>query len=284
MHARIRLLPILILLTLPMAADVKSGDEHWDRRAEGHAGSRAAAGPIDAAIAAYRAAVDGQPSDLEARWKLLRALRFKGAYVAADQAAKRAIFEEAKSSGEEGIELVERLLRARGIASPARASESDVTKVAGTIRGAGELYYWNAVSVGEWAQVFGRMAAVRQGAAGTIRRQATIALEIDPAMEGGGPGRLLGRLHNQTPRVPLLTGWASDREAVKFLREALRLSPGDKVTMVFLAEAMVAADRRSRPDAVRLLQRVLETPDHPDFSVEHAAAQADARQLLAAWR
>jgi hypothetical protein len=284
MHARIRLVPILILLTLPIAADVQSGDEHWDRRAEGHAGSRAVAAPIDAAIAAYRSAVDTDPSNLEARWKLLRALRFRGAYVAETQTEKRSIFEEAKSSGEEGIELLERLLRPRGLANPAKASERDIAKVAGSIRGAGELYYWNAVSVGEWAQVFGKMAAVRQGAAGTIRRQATIALEIDPAMEGGGPGRLLGRLHNQTPRVPLLTGWASDREAVKFLRESLRLSPGDKVTLVFLAEALVAEDRRTRPEAIRLLQRVLEAPNHPDFAVEHAAAQADARRLLADWR
>jgi hypothetical protein len=284
MRTPCRLLPILILLALPVAADVKSGDAHWTRRAEGHVGARAEAGPVDSAIVAYRAAVDGSPSNFEARWKLLRALRFKGAYVAAGQGAKRTIFEEAKSSGEEGIDLVERLLRARGIANPARASETEIAKVAATIPGAGELYYWNAVSWGEWAQVFGKMAAVRQGAAGTIRRHATIALEIDPAMEGGGPGRLLGRLHDQTPRVPLLTGWVSKREAVRFLREALRLSPGDKVTMVFLAEAMVPADRGSRPDAVRLLQRVLEEPNHPDFAVEHAAAQADARRLLADWQ
>jgi tetratricopeptide (TPR) repeat protein len=284
MRRRWSLSAILIVLAFPLAAEMKSGDAQWARRAEGHAGARAAAGPVDAAIAAYQAAVDSDPSNLEARWKLLRALRFKGAYVARDQAAKRAIFEEAKRSGAEGIELVERMLRARGLGNPARASERDVAKIAARIPGAGELYYWNAVSIGEWAQVFGKMAAVRAGAAGTIRRQATIALEIDPAMEGAGPGRLLGRLHDQTPRVPLLTGWASEREAVRFLREAHRLTPADKVTMVFLAEALVAADRGAKPEAVLLLRRVIDSPNDPEFVVEHAAAQEDARQLLAEWQ
>src|SRR4051812_15461713 len=64
------------------AAQVSEGDQHWNARAEGHVGGRAKAAQIDAAIAAYQKAVAQEPNNLEARWKLLRAMRFKGAYVA----------------------------------------------------------------------------------------------------------------------------------------------------------------------------------------------------------
>lgn len=50
--------------------------------------------------------------------------------------------------------------------------------------------------------------------------------------------------------------------------------------MVFLAEAMVAADRKSKPEAIDLLKKVLETPNDPRFLVEGANAQEDARKQL----
>ena len=49
---------------------------------------------------------------------------------------------------------------------------------------------------GEWALAYGKMAAVRQGAADRIRSEATIAMLINPKMDGGGPQRVLGRLHD----------------------------------------------------------------------------------------
>ena len=62
--------------------------------APGHArgrpsGRKAQAAQIDAAIAAYQRAVTQNSNDLEARWKLLRALRFKGSYVAQNKDERR---------------------------------------------------------------------------------------------------------------------------------------------------------------------------------------------------
>ena len=261
-------------------ASTADGDHHWDRRAEGLNGTVADAEPVDAAIAAYRSAMKDDPADLEPRWKLMRALRFKGAYVASSLDAKKALFDEGRQIGAKGLEIVEAKLRSGGIGNPDRAKPEEIARVAKRIPGAGELYLWDAINWGEWAQVYGKLAAVRKGAADRIRREATIALEIDPAMEGAGPGRVLGRLHNQTPRVPFLTGWASDDEAVKFLRSSLALNPGDKLTAVFLAEAMVAADRNSKTKAIELLRDVLDSPNDPDFLVEAVNAQRDAGELL----
>lgn len=275
---------IAILMTASLSASVADGDAHWAKRATGASGAKAAPTHVDAAISAYEAALAENPEDLEARWKLLRALRFKGSYVLQTTDEKREIFDRAKEIGRTGVEIIEAQLRSKGVRRPDKADPSEIAKVAKSIPEAGPLYYWDAVNWGEWALVFGKLAAVRQGAAGTIRREAEIALEIDPAMQAGGPGRVLGRLYNQTPRVPFITGWASDERAVEYLTESLRHSPGDKLTTVFLAEALVAADRANTARAKKLLREVIEGEIDPAFAVEEASAREDAKALLARLR
>jgi tetratricopeptide (TPR) repeat protein len=256
---------ILLLLFVAAAAtaQVPDGDQQWAMRAEGHQGGRAQAAHVDAAIAAYRKAIAQNPNDLEARWKLLRAIRFKGAYVAATNDAKKPIYNEGKKAGEEALAAV------------ARAH-------AGTA-GAAEVYLWDAVNWGEWALAYGKMAAVREGAADRIKREATMAMQMDPKLEGGAPARVLGRLHDQTPRVPFLTGWASSKEAVRLLNESLKIDPPNKITKVFLAEAMVSNDSGTKPAAIAILRDVVKTPNDPNYEVEQAAATDDARALLKKW-
>src|SRR5882724_2729297 len=208
---------LLLFIAATATAQVPEGDQHWAMRAEGHQGGRAQAAHVDAAIAAYRKAIAQNPNDLEPRWKLLRAIRFKGAYVAATDQAKKPIYAEGKKAGEEALALVKREPRAPGVA---------------------EVYLWDAINWGEWALAYGKMAAVHEGAADRVRREATIAMQMDPKLEGGAPARVLGRLHDETPRVPFLTGWASSKEAVRLLNESLKLDPANKITKVFLAEAM----------------------------------------------
>jgi tetratricopeptide (TPR) repeat protein len=263
-------------------AQVAEGDQHYAARAEGHQGGRAKAAPIDAAIAAYEKAVAANPNDVEARWKLLRAIRFKGAYVAASNDEKKAVYNVGRKAGDGAIALIERQLAAKGV--KAKASEKDVAAAARTIPGAGEVYFWDSVNWGEWAIAYGKMAAVREGAADRIRRESTIAMLIDPRMEGGGGARVLGRLHDQTPHVPFITGWASSKDAVKYLTDSNRVDPTNKITRVFLAEALVSNDSDNKPRAVQMLKDVIGSPNDPNFAVEDAASQDDARALLAKWK
>lgn len=264
-------------------AQVADGDQHFAMRAEGHQGSRAQATHIDAAIAAYERALAQNTNDLEARWKLLRALRYKGTYVLTNNDQKKALYATAKKVGEDALAAIDKQLAAKGITSPSKATEKKVADALRSIPNGGEVFYWDAVTWGEWALVYGKMAAVRQGAADRIKREATIAMLVDPKLEGGGGARVLGRLHNQTPRVPFVTGWASDEEAVKYLNQSLAQDPSNKITRVFLAEAMVAANSNSKPQAIEMLRQVLNTPNNPDFIVEQSGAQDDARALLKQW-
>jgi tetratricopeptide (TPR) repeat protein len=267
-----------LLLALPLLAQVADGDRHFANRAEGAVGARAKAGPIDAAIAAYQRAVASNPNDLEAQYKLLRALRFKGAYVAANVEQKKEIYGAAKVAGEKALAAVNKRLGVN-----AKTPEKQVADAARAVPGAAEVLLWDAVNWGEWALAYGKMAAARQGAADRIRRNATIAHLANPRLEDGAPSRVLGRLHDQTPRVPLITGWASSKESVRFLTESQKLSPANKLTLVFLAEALVANDSSKKAQAVQILRGVVSAPNHPDYPVEEAGAVEDAKALLRKW-
>lgn len=275
------ILALLIATTLPLLAQTAEGDRQYAARATGSHGGRAVAGSIDAAIAAYQRALAQNPNDVEAHAKLLRAYRFKGAYVAASNDEKKKIYSVAKTAGQAALAVVGRLLTSRGVKPD--APEKNVAAAARAIPGAVEVYLWDAINWGEWALAYGKMAAARQGAADTIRREAMIAHLIDPAIEAGAPARVLGRLHDQTPRIPFITGWASSKEAVKFLEDSLKHDPTNKVTLVFLAEALVSNDSASKQRAVQLLRATISGPIHPEYAVEDAAAMDDARALLKKW-
>lgn len=274
---------LAILIVAGASAQIPEGDQHWAARAEGHQGGRAKAAPIDAAIASYQRAIAQNPNDLEARWKLLRAIRFKGAYVAASDDEKKRVFGMGKTAGEQALSVLDLQLAGKGLRSITKASEKQVADVARTIPGAGELFFWDSANWGEWALAYGKMAAVREGAADRIKRESTIAMMIDPRIDNGGPGRVLGRLHDQTPHIIFLTGWASNREAVRFLNESLRIDPSNKLTKLFLAEAMVDDNSDTRPQAVAMLKDVINTPGDASLEVENASAQEDARALLKKW-
>src|SRR5439155_1591606 len=180
------------------------------------------------------------------------------------------IYAIGKTEGNAALAVVNRAMTAKGVKPD--APEKQIADAARTIPGADEVFLWDSVNWGEWALAYGKMAAVREGAADRIRREATIAMLADPKLEGGAPQRVLGRLHDQTPRVPFITGWASEKEAVRFLNESLKIDPTNKITKVFLAEAMVSNDSDTKPQATQMLKECLTAPNPPEYEVEQAAA------------
>lgn len=274
---------VLFFTPLLLVAQVATGDAHFARRAEGSRGAHAQAAPIDAAISAYRRAATQNGADLEARWKLLRAIRFRSAYVLKTSEQRRSALAEAKRISDDALGIVDRSLTRRGLKSVAKATEKQIADAARAIPHAGEAFFWDSVVWGEWALAYGKVAAAKQGAADRIKRSSTIAMLIGPQIENGGGARVLGRLHNQTPSIPFITGWASDELAVKYLRDSLSHDPKNKLTKLFLAEAIFDASSKGKPEAVRILRDIISTPNDPEYAVEDAAAQDDARALLLRW-
>jgi hypothetical protein len=274
-------LALALALTLPLFAQLAEGDKQFAMRAEGAQNGHAKSEHVDAAIAAYQRAIAANANDVEAYARLLRAYRFKGAYVASTNEEKKHVYGEAKTVGQRAIAVLNRLLSARGVTT--KASEKQIGEAARSIPGAADVYLWDSVNWGEWAIAYGKLAAAREGAADRIKHEATIANFADPRLEAGAPSRVLGRLHDQTPRIPFLTGWASQKEAVRFLNESMKIDSTNKVTLVFLAEALVSLDSANKPKAIQILHTLISAPNSARYEVEEAAATNDARAILKKW-
>jgi len=267
----------LFLTALPLAAQdpIAAGDAAWARRAEGHQGARAAAGPINEAVAAYERAVKEQPDRLQAYAKLLRALHYKGDYAVHTKEGKQQVFARGREVFEAALARIER----RAGKKLADLPPAQVAKLVAKIPEAAEIFLWGGIHWGIWGDVYGRMAAARQGVGDKVRDYAEIAVALDERLEKAGGHRLLGRLHTLAPKIPLVTGWVDRDKAISHMRRAVALAPEDLGNQVYLAEALLEHQPAKAAEAREILRKVLQKKPDPARAVEDERALADARQL-----
>jgi hypothetical protein len=257
-----------------VAALVSEGDAHYARRAEGARGGTADPRQADLAIESYRRALSAAGGDLAVLSRLLRALNFRGDFCGADLAARKKIFDEGRRLGQAAVDRLE--AGVKGTAGPERIARLQSTPAAaGT-------YFWTAALWGQWALTQGTFAAARAGVAGRVRDLAETVIALDPALEEGGGYRVLGRLHDQAPRIPLLTGWVSKAKAVEYLRKSYELGPRNPVTWFFLGEAILDHDPAHADEGRQMLRKCVDTPPRSDYHVESLHYAERARSRLAA--
>ena len=197
---------------------VVAGDRAYSRRQEGRVGAVASPRLIAEAIVAYQTAQEA-PDNLEARWKLLRALYFKGVYTGLDEESRRAVFSKARLVSDDAIGILAR----RAGQPPAEFDGLAPTAKAEALRGqrdAAATFFWSAVDWGQWALMVGKLQAAKAGAAERIRDDAMAVIALDPEYEEGGGYRVLGRLHDQAPYDSLSDGLGLAR------RSAAQPAPG----------------------------------------------------------
>lgn len=262
---------------------VLEADRVYLRRQEGRVGARASPGPINQAISSYERAT-ADPHFVEARWKLMRALYFKGCYTGLDDDSKKAVFEKAKRIGEEAIAILGSSLEERGIKG---FIEFGPEALAGNLKDrtdAAPAYFWAAVCWGQWALTAGKLEAARKGAADKIRDYGLTVIGLDPQFEEGGGYRIVGRVHDQAPWIPFVTGWVSRGDALKYLRLAMQVNSRNFPNRHFLAEALHRGDAAEQAEAVSLEQGLVADAPSPQRLVEELSIQEQARQNLAAWK
>jgi tetratricopeptide (TPR) repeat protein len=250
---------------------IAEGDAHYGRRQDGRTGGLAGGREIALAIAGYDSAAQA-PDNAEARWKLARALCFKGSYTGLDEEGQRAVYDKARAAGEQAIQIVERRVR-NPLPFDSKHDPDAVPSL-----------YWAAVAWGEWAVATGKAEAARKGAAEKVRDYANAVIGIDQAFEDAGGFRVLGRLHDQTPRIPGLTEWVSHDEAVRYLRLAIKIEPRSLINRLFLAEALASGSAADKADAIALAQGVAADAPSPVRLVEELKIQSDARKDLERWK
>lgn len=277
------LLHVALLLSAPAPlpsspaarAALAEGDAHYERRAEGAKGAVPDPERIDAAMAAYRRALTLDPHSLEARAGLLRAIFFRGGFCQITPAYQMKIFEDGKRLAEETVQSLE---KSRG--SPRGPARIQALR---GVPGATRVYFWAAVSWGQWAADH-KLAAAWQGAAVRMRDLAQTVVDLDPSMDQGSGYLLLGRLHAECPRIPMITRWISRTQAIAYLREALAIGPKNTPNMYFLADAILDNDPVHADEARRLLEKCASVEPRPDYLVEDAHYAAMARARLASLR
>lgn len=265
------------------AREIAAGDAAWARRAEGAVGSVALHGPIGEAIAGYRRAVAADPESLLARARLMRAIYFDGEHRATDREERKKVFDEGKRIGEGALERIRRNAAVVAKKDLSKANPVELVPFLAGDRDALAAFLWAGVDWGKWALVFGKGAAVKQGAAAKIRDYATAVIWLDPSYEDGGGYRVLGRLHHQTPAVPFLTGWASRDAALVNLRRAVQAGPGNLINRLYLAEATWDYEKAKRGEARKMLEEIASTTPSDDFRLEDLRTQEEAKALLATW-
>ena len=262
---------------------VSEGDSWYLKRQEGRVGLKASAGPINQAISLYDKAT-ADPHYVEARWKLMRALYFKGVYTGLDEDSRKAVFEKARRIGDDAIAILDSSLEDRGIKG---IVEYGPDFLAGNLKhrsDAAPTFYWAAVCLGQWALSMGKVEAARKGAADKIRDYGATVVGIDPEFEEGGGYRILGRLNDQAPWIPFITGWVSRDDAIKYLRQAMQITARNFANRHFLAEVLHRGDEKQQAEAVALEESIVADPPSPQRLVEDLSFQESARQNLAAWK
>ena len=281
-HALPTALAFLLVLPSSLAAQsdpVAVGDAAWVRRAEGHQGGKAASGPIDEAIAAYERAAKEQPDRLEASWKLARALHFKGEFATDSREGKQKVFDRGRAVVEAALDRLAK--RAGGRKKLDGMTPAQAAKALSGAPEAAPLYLWGAVHWGLWGDVFGRMAAARQGVGDKVRTYSETLIALDERYEDAAGHRILGRLHTLAPKIPLVTGWVDRGKAVSELRRAVALGPDNLDNHLFLAEALFEFQPDKAGEAREILRRLLVRQPAPALAVEQSKTLANARALLA---
>jgi hypothetical protein len=212
------------------------------------------------------------PRLLEARVGLLRALYFRGGFCDTPPAEQVRIFEEAKRLAEETVARLE-----KDLGSPRGAARIQALK---GVPAAPAIYFWAAVSWGQWS-VDHKVAAAWQGAAVRIRDLAQTVVDLDPAMDQGSAYLILGRLHAECPKIPMLTPWISRQKALSNLRQALALGPVNTPNLYFLADAILTFESAHEDEARRLLDQCATAAPRAEYAVEDAHYADMARQRLA---
>ena len=200
-----------------------------------------------AAVGLFQQAAKADPTSADARWEGARAAYFYGEYTeaAASDSAKMAIYSAGIALAKEAVALAP-----KGV----------------------EGHFWLGVLDGVYGEakgIFKSLALVPE-----IKQEMKTCLELDPAVEGYGPDRVLGRLYY---KLPWFKG-GSTKKSITFLEKSLAGAPTNALTKLYLAESYKSEGMKA--EAVKQLQEIVAMTPDPRWAPEHPQIKAKAERLL----
>jgi tetratricopeptide (TPR) repeat protein len=136
-----------------------------------------------------------------------------------------------------------------------------------------EGHFWLGTSYGLSVEQRGMLAGLRM--VDTIRAEMETVVRIDPDYEQGAGLQTLARICYS---APFFKG-GDKRRSIELLQANLRRFPGNSLTMLYLADSLLAVHRRD--EARDQLQHILKLCPDPLNGPELAENQVEARKRLA---
>ena len=236
-------------------SDLSKGITAYERRHDGCIEDRAQPGPISEAIRYFKMALGNPETENEAALYLLKSYYFKAKFSESDKEIKKELLKNGKALGQEFLDQFPDSV---------------------------EYRYWYLVNLGSWAEVYGILAAAREGVADQMRSHSEKIINIDPGYKDGGGYFMLGAVHYKSPYIPFLLSWPDNDEAVKWLRKATETGKATMNQNVYLAQALYK--QKNRAEATRLLEKVSQTePSENEYASDWEWIRK-ARGLLADWQ
>lgn len=240
------------------------GDALWEER-----GDKA---KLEAALAAWDAALTASPEDLDLLVKLARGhYLLADGYLRGDSASYLATFEK-------GVDYAERALTSASPAFKERVKKGEAVQYAVEAVDANGVaaLYWYSSNLGKWAKAKGFTTTL--GNKDTIKAVMERCLALDETFFYGGPHRYFGAYYSVAPSF---AGGDLNKSREHF-EKSLSLAPEALSTKVLMAENY-AVKSQDRELFTRLLNEVLAAPDdiiaglEPETRIE----KEKARELLA---
>lgn len=246
---------IFISISLIIAQNnIELGIKKYNERSSGSKGNKADGKIISSAINYFEDAIKTKDKELEAGIFLLKSYYFKGKHVATDDEERKLIYNLGKK-------LSERLL----ITYPESVA----------------IRYWYLINLGSWAEVYGTLAAAKEGVADIMRDQSKKIIEIDPYYANGGGYFMLGAVHLKSPRIPFILSWPNNKKAVDYLTKAYNTGQRTFSQTVYLARALKKTGEDNK--AKKLLLDLLNQPLDDARIVEDRDQKYIAQNLLEEW-
>jgi tetratricopeptide (TPR) repeat protein len=282
---KLRIHWIVIAVTLVCGADafcgeaLSRGDAAWAKRAESfHETGGLDEKQVRIALAAYEEALQQDPGNLSIHFKLMDALYYMNFFLAENKSERRLLADRAIELNESALRVLEQRVGPEKLSAAATLAER--AKILKQDAQAVHVHFWCSINWGLWAMAHGNLASARKNVAGKIREHATLVILLDDQIWDGGGYRLLGRLHTDTPIVPVFTGWIEPAAGMELLRKANKISTRDPRNPLFLAEGILKFEPEHEDEAILLLEELSSRSPGDKRPVEEAYYIREARRVL----
>jgi tetratricopeptide (TPR) repeat protein len=218
---------------------IKKADKKYAKRAK-----KGAAGE---AREAYEKVLAVDPQNIEARWKLARALYWIGTHTDAKD-KKMEIYEAGIRYCQEAVKLDDNCV---------------------------PCHFWLGVAYGKFGEAKGILQSL--GLVPHLKAAMEKVVKLDEKYAHGGAHRVLGRLYNKLPGIK---GGDNDK-ALKHLAKAIEIGPHDLMNRRFLAEVQLAMGNKDEAKAT--LQTIIDYPDdqlYKDRKPESKEEKKTAEKLM----